>query len=328
MVKLNFKKCMTLGVTACLMLGTMAVSGCGKKKLAAGNPNKDIESVIANLKTKMEDRKYSVQGDMQIYDGKTKKFTSFHEEMRSLVTDLSKAKFEFVDDWDPTKVTFPVYNFQLVVFDISKIGVESKEEQEASHTKWDAFWSNGYLITDSGDAWKCNFDFEKASKELGDFFDIKNIPEGAYSRMTALWNDKWYKENMMTLDEYLADTFEAHQKISKADGWNAKYKSRDNNGITVTITNESYKGEGDAQFCYGEYFGPIFVKIDGTWYRVPWDVSLGNIMYHDVGYMLYEGDSTEITNPFGYLPKGEYAAYVDISKDTGVFEYDLAEFTV
>ena len=327
-MRMNLKKYMALGMTACLMLGTLAVSGCAKRKLAAGNPNKDIESVISNLKAKMEDSKYSVQGDMQIYDGKTKKFTFFQEELKSLVTDLSKAKFEFVDDWNPTKVTFPVYNFQLAVFDISKIGEQTKEEQEASHTEWDAFWSNGYLITDSGDAWKCNFDFEKASKELGEFFDTKNIPEGAYSRMTALWNDKWYKENMMTLDEYLADSFEATQKISKADGWNAKFKSRDNNGITITITNESYKGEGDAQFCYGEYFGPIFVKIDGTWYRVPWDVSMENIMYHDVGYLLYEGDSADITNPFGYLPKGEYAAYVDISKDTCVFEYDLAEFTV
>jgi len=330
MMRKNLKKYIAFGMTACLMTGSMAVSGCAKKAKATGSPNKDVTAVIADLKAKTEDSKYHLQGDMQIYDGKTLKYTSFHEEAKSLVSDLSKAKFEFVDDWDPTKVTFPVYNFQLEFFDTSKAEAATEEERKAAYTHWDAFWSNGYLITDSGDAFKCKFDFDKASKELGEYFDLDYATNrmGAYNRMTALWNDKWYKENMMTLDEYLATTVQDTQKISKAEGWNAKFKSRDNNGITITITNVDYKAEGETELCYGEYFGPVFVKIDGTWYRVPADVSMGNLVYHDIGYLLLEGESDDITNPFGYLPKGEYAAFVIVSKGTGVFEYDLAEFTV
>ncbi len=327
----NLKKLMALGMTACLLLGATAMSGCARKAQASGNPNKDVKSVIANLKAKTEESKYNLQGRMGIYDGKKVKYSSFHSEMKTLVADLSKAKFEYVGDWDPTKVTFPVYNLELEAMDFSMAEDATKEDREKGYIHWNAFWSNGYLITDSRDAWKCDFDFEKASSGLGDFFETEYFPSStpAYNRLTALWNDKWYKENMVTLDQYLAERFEAPQKISKADGWKLKFQSRNDNGeITVTLTNVSYEGEGDTALTYGEYFGPIFVKIDGTWYQVPWDVSLGEISYHDIGYMLYKGDSADITCPFGYLPKGEYAAIDYVSKDTGVFEYDLAEFTI
>ena len=210
------KKCIAFGMTACMLLGAMAVSGCAKKKLADESPNKDIRSVLSDLKKKTEDSKYSLQGEIQIYDGTTMKFTSFHNEMKSLVEDLSKADFDFVGDWDPSKVTFPVYNFQLEAFDISKSGELTIEERAADHTHFDAFWSNGYLVTDSGDAWKCALDFSNMPRMLGEFFTLDHplstMP--AYDRMTALWNDKWSKENMMTLDEYLAAAFEAPQTIS------------------------------------------------------------------------------------------------------------------
>ena len=52
---MNLKKYMALGMTACMLLGAMAVSGCAKKKLADENPNKDIRTVLSDLKKKTED---------------------------------------------------------------------------------------------------------------------------------------------------------------------------------------------------------------------------------------------------------------------------------
>ena len=326
MMKKNLKRILVLGMTVCLMLGTPALSGCKKSK-------KDIVSVISDLKAKTEDGKHHLQGNVSSFDGKELKYTSFHGEMKSFVAELSKIKYENCNDWDPGKVTYPIYHFELETFDSSFADKEmTMEDMAASTSFWGAFWSNGYLVTSEGDAYKCSFDFAAVTKDMEDLVTFGSEIElmQVYERMSALWNGKWYKENMQTLDEYLACTYDGEQTISKADGWNAKFKSRKNNEVTITLKNTDCEGNGDdwPGIGYGKHFGPVFVKIDGTWYRVPWDVSLGNVAYTTEGSTLVKGAGDDVTSVVGYLPKGEYAAYVNVAKNTGVFEYDLAEFTV
>ena len=119
---------------------------------------------------------------------------------------------------------------------------------------------------------------------------------------------------------------EIHSQYDSVKTFCRDYLCSDQTGpdITVTITNDNVE-----ELMYGEMIGPLFVKLDGKWYQVPVDVSMGNMMYTAIGYLLSPGSDAEVTNPFGYLPNGEYAVFVSVgTKGTGVFEYDLAEFTV
>jgi hypothetical protein len=321
------KKIVSLGMTMALMVGSFALSGCAKKAKAMIKPNKEIDSVLSDLKAKTEDSKYNLQGEVSNYDGKTMMFMSFHDEMKSFVSELCKMKYEIADDWDPTKITYPVYHFYLEAFDTSIEQATTEEQKKAQYTHFGAFWSNGYLITDAGDAWKCKFDLDTVAKDVPTLLDFGPNTDTmlAYKRMSALWKDKWYPENMETLDEYIAKRFTNEgMTMTEAKGWNAKFKSRNDKGITVTITNDNVE-----ELMYGEMIGPLFVKLDGKWYQVPVDISMGYMMYTAIGILLNPGSDAEVTNPFGYLPNGEYAVFVSVgTKGTGVFEYDLAEFTV
>ncbi|MBR3056329.1 MAG: hypothetical protein IKG93_00025 [Clostridiales bacterium] len=314
-------------MTMALMVGSFALSGCAKKAKAMIKPNKEIDSVLSDLKAKTEDSKYHLQGEVSSYDGKTMMYMSFHDEMKTFVSELCNMKYEITDDWNPTKITYPVYHFYLEAFDTTIEQATTEEQKNAQYTHWCAFWSNGYLVTSDGDAWKCKFDLDAVTKDVEPLLDFGPNTDTmlAYKRMSALWKDRWYKENMQTLDEYITRTFDGESMtVSKADGWNAVVTSRNYEEITVEVKNENVP-----ELCSGEYFGPVFVKIDNEWYCVPSDVSNNpDGVYHDIGIIVPQGGTQTITNWRGYLPNGEYAVFVDCAKDTGVFEYVLAEFVV
>lgn len=321
-----------IGLSISLLCGILAFPGCTKKKEAASNmaAKHDSLDVLSDLKAKTEQAKYHLQGDISKYDGKTQMYTSFHEEMREFVKTLSEANMEYVDDWDPDKFKFPVYEFCLESFDstVEDFSQLSDAEKKAAHITFSACWSDGYLITASGDVLKCDIDFEKLCGSLGEFFELsKNgYHMRVYNRISALWNGEFNKKNMMTLDEFLDDSYRNDgMTVNKADGWSAEFKAFEPGNIKVAVKNDSAPG-----LIYGEGgYADVFKKIDGTWYHVPTDPSLEHVYFTAVGYMLHAGDSTDLELLCGELPKGEYAVLVDLGTGvTAEFEYELVEFSV
>ncbi len=317
----TLRKMVSLGMSVCVALTMTMLAGCAKTR-------KTVEiKGLTELKAKTEDSKYHLQGAMAVFDGKELRYSSFDAETKPIAEKLSKEKYEPCDDWDPGKVTYPIYHVELEAMNLDdRVEMTDKEVLER-YVSWSAFWSNGYLVTNDGKAYKCKIDSDSVTEEIKDFVVWGNKLElmPVYDRMSALWKDRWYKENMQALDEYITRTFDGESMtVSKADGWNAAVTSRKYEEITVEVKNENV-----SELCSGEYFGPVFVKIDNEWYCVPSDVSNNSDgVYHDIGIMVPQGGTLTITNWRGYLPNGEYAVFVDCSKDTGVFEYVLAEFVV
>lgn len=320
---------LAIGISASLLISIPAIPGCAKKSGAKSVGKHDTLEVISKLKEKTEDEKYHLQGEIQFLDGENCLINSFHEEMRELVNALCDADMKYVDDWDPSKIEYPVYEFYLQALDstVEDYSQMTDEEIKNVHFEWNAFWSNGYLITWTGDVLTCNIDMPKISKSFGEFFESKYAREMmfVYSRVNAYWNGKWNPENMMTLDDYLKKRYtENDWNIREAQGWSAKFKSLDEKKLTVTITNESV-----SELTYGNGGANIVKKINGTWYYVPADPTIAHMAYTALGYILPEGQSVDLPLTYAPLPEGDYAVLVDLGTEgQGQFEYALAKFSV
>ena len=320
-------------LSASFLLSVAVLPGCAKKAKADPDPqivsNHDSLEVLPELLKKTESAKYIIQGEISKLDGKTEEFNSFKYEMKEFINALLELNMEYVDDWDPDKLTYPVYEFCLESFD-STVEDDSQltaDQKKDVHLTFEACWSNGYLITASGDVLKCDTDFEKLCECLGERFELDHygFNTSVFGRVSALWHDKWYPENMMSLEDYLKNRYtDRGMSIEEADRWKAEFKSRDTEKITVTITNVSA-----SELIYGDGDAIVFTKFNGKWYLVPADPSIGNMMYPAIGYCLFEGQSVDQDMRCGYLPKGDYAVLVDLGTEvTAEFQYDLVEFTV
>ena len=315
------KRLWTIGLSVCLLIGVLVLPGCKKKEEAAQKTvsKHDSLELLSELKSKTEEAKFHLQGELSEYDGKKYLYNSFHDEMRDFVKALSEVDMEYVDDWDPGKLEYPVYGFSLQASDASAGG--------DTRIFFDACWSDGFLITASGDVLKCDVDFEKLSEGLGERSDMGYCGQSmrVFNRVSAFWNGKWNKKNMMKLEDYLDDRFTSSgMTVNKADGWSAEFKSFATGNITVTLKNDSAPG-----LIYGNGYAHVFKKIDGTWYLVPEDPNLKHVYFTALGYVLHTGESVDLELVCGELPKGDYALLVDLNTgDTGCFEYTMAEFTV
>lgn len=326
------RKSFAVLLSASLLIGTAVLPGCKKKE----DPEPQFVSKHDSLDALSEIKraadagvKYSLQADITKFDGERFFSNYFKYEMKEFVNALLEVDMEYVDDWDTDKLKYPVYEFSLEAYDnrIEDYSQLTDDQKKAAHPSFSACWSDGYLITASGDVLKCDTDFEKLIGCMGELEEdsYSRYRMQVYSRITALWHDKWYPENMMSLEDYLKNRYtDRGMSIEEADRWKAEFKSRDTEKITVTITNVSA-----SELVYGEEAATVFTKIDGNWYLVPQDPSLGNQVYPAIGYILLKGDSVDHEMRCGYLPKGDYAVLVDLGTGvTAEFEYELVEFSV
>lgn len=326
------RKTFAVLLSASLLIGTAVLPGCKKKE----DPDPQFVSKHDSLDALNELKKrteagvrYYPQGEISKFDEDKYYFNSFHYEMKDFINALLEVDMEYVDDWTHDQLKYPVYEICLETFDntIEDSSQLTDDQRKESHTTFSACWSDGYLITASGDVLKCDTDFEKLCESVGELSEIGTygFRSRVFGRVSALWHDKWYPENMMTLSDYLKDRFSNNGMVIREAGrWIAEFKSRDEEKITVTVTNVSA-----SELIYGEGAATVFTKIDGNWYLVPQDPSLEYMAFPAIGYTLFKGDSVDLDLRCGYLPKGEYAVLVDMGTGvTAEFEYELVEFSV
>lgn len=163
-------------------------------------------------------------------------------------------------------------------------------------------WSNGYLITPDGAAYKFDFDFAALETAYDWNGRAETLPIGRLpcSRVLAQDGEGWIRSMLTPAEEP-----EAPEGISMT------LDSIQPGEIAVTFTNDS--GE---RWQYGEFYD-LEVMLDGAWYEVP---AWTEMDFYAVAYLLHAGESQQKsynTQAYGELPAGRYRIVV---------EYLTAEF--
>ena len=217
-----------------------------------------------------------------------------YEEMQKLMRKVLSCKGTKVKDFDADKITFPIYS--LVV---------SPEEFNVQNEPGEAIvWTNGYLITDGGDVYKCDMDFDLIT-ENEDFFKSREYEfeftyaTGAF-RNLAMAYDKWDESLMRTMQPEL---------MKAPDNVKAKVvrEFEDERGKWVTIEFDNYSNI-DWDFSNSHYMA---IEINDSYYAIPNDPCFDGYTIGTMSYN-YEVVQHEITTEdyllviYGELPPADY----------------------
>ena len=217
-----------------------------------------------------------------------------YEEMQKLMRKVLSSKGTKVKDFDADKITFPIYS---LVVSPEEFGVQN-EPGEA------IVWTNGYLITDGGDVYKCDMDFDLITKNDKLFKTHEYEFEFTYAtgafRNLAMAYDKWDESLMRTMQPEL---------MKAPDNVKAKVvrEFEDERGKWVTIEFDNYSNI-DWDFSNSHYMA---IEINDSYYAIPNDPCFDGYTIGTMSYN-YEVVQHEITTEdyllviYGELPPADY----------------------
>ena len=247
-----------------LLCALLIMSGCGKT--VSNGLMKNASSGTSAL-------------SFYTYDGKTVTDSTIFDTptTQRLLNELDAVKATAADNWSLEDITLPIYG--LNIGDINGWGIF-------------VAWSNGYWITQTGKAYKFNYDFAALAEKYPvsdkrEFSDFSVMP-CAYH--LAQDENGWSSALL---------TPAAEQKAP--DGIAMSLEAWNKDAVTVNIKNNS--GE---DWMYGEYFG-LEVQLDGVWYGIP--TTPENWGFPSIGLIVPSGKTREHTytlSMYGELPAGTY----------------------
>ena len=182
-----------------------------------------------------------------------------------------------VSNWSLDEITLPIYGLS--------IGGEDGFSIYAA-------WSNGYWITQNGEAYSFEYDFEKLENDYSwsgtrSFSGITVMPCAYFlTRDNNGWN---------------SDLLTPSEEMNSPDGVTMTLVSWSGNTVNVSIANDS--GE---DWSFGEDF-IIQVSINGIWYSIP--TIPGNWGFTSIGLVVQDGkqkNKTYYLTMYGELPAGVY----------------------
>jgi len=226
------------------------------------------------------------------YDGEEvrREFLFDVKEIKEVLKELSAVDIKPAEGWTPKDVEGPVYGVEI--------------GRKDGYTLFGA-WSNGYWITEEGEAYEFAYDFEQleAGHEWtnGDVFHTINVLPCA--RHLVQNGDEWNSTLLTPAEEG-----EVPEDIS------IKITEQSEKSLKAEIINNRQE-----EWMFGEYFS-LEVDVDGEWCQVP--TAPGNWAFTDIGLVLLAGQTMEKEYSFemyGELPAGNYRLVV---------ENITAEFTV
>ena len=238
------------------------------------------------------------------FDGKEGSCGYYYESRYSILKELKAVKAVPASDFTPEKMTYPVYAFEIGGTD---------------HFFHTFFWTNGYLITKDGQAWRFDYNFEKLKAKAFDskaeprpVKSISDLPNGFYLTKPG---GKW-DPTRLTRSESVTEPEDVSLTVS----------SRLDPQINLRLENT-----GKELWSYGEAYW-LEVQIGGDWYNVPPAMPDG-LAFISIGYGLEAGASRLLTvslSSFGTLPDGHYRVCKSIRQESmkgGTFTL-CAEFSV
>lgn len=213
------------------------------------------------------------------YDGEnTKLWYLFNNSQKNeILRAISAVPAEKTEDWSPELFTAPAYGFHI---------------GDTEGWELEAVWSNGYWITQDGEAYRFDYDFgtlsDKYDWEDERVFSTVVMP---CAHIICRDGDKWYADRLSPPYAYE----EAPDYIS------AEFVGQTEDTVTVKYTNN-----GSEDWMYGLHFS-VDVLLNGEWYSVP--TITGNWTFYNIGLILKpEQPQEEVYNlyMYGELPSGQY----------------------
>lgn len=267
------KKIVICILTLALMLSLAACGGGGNTLFDAASPSSSVLEF------------YTFDGDSGWSD-----WISDTDKEREILAELGKVKAKPVDSWT---AAYPMYGLSIGTAD--GMGLRM-------------LWTNGYLITRTGEVYEFDYDFAAAmeglewgspsSREAG--HDTRNaithVSGMPNSRYLALSNGEWNTEYLRP-----AGDLNPPENISmRLNEWTKQ-------SVSVTIISDSAE-----EWMYGEYFH-LEVLLGGAWYIVPVQPDQ-NWGFTDIGIILQPYDENQETYSlamYGQLPAGTYRLVVE-----------------
>ena len=293
-IKINKKIITAIIITAIVLLTVFVIV-----RYAVLRPVPELQRLKGLEVNRYDVACYAYDGDKYSYV--IKKFKSADEYKRELlkITGLMDTRLVKVNDWTPDKITYPVYALEItpVIF--------KSEKYEHGET---FVWSNGYLITSSGDVYRSGLFFKRyLNNDEDDYFretdTITNIADIRPFRPLFMANKEWNKDMLHVSildDSEFAENIEA--AVTGFDG------EEDALIATVRIINN---GEYAWNYSDQSLFARLEVNIDGQWYSIFHDPNVDDDIRTMLGYnqRLDSGQETDVVfhlGFFGKLPPGRY----------------------
>jgi len=196
---------------------------------------------------------------------------------QSIIDELQSASVAKVTGWTLDDITLPIYGIQMGT--------------SCGHGLW-AAWSNGFWITQTGDVYRFDFDFEEFIKRQD------------WELPRSHTNFAWFPNAVfLTRDEegWRDTLLIPAAKLNPPEGIEMAFVSSTNDSVTFTLTNSN-----DAYWMYGTPF-KVDVLLGDTWYDIP--KTSANWVFGYIGLILDAGQTETKTYNiamYGDLPPGTY----------------------
>ena len=285
--------------TGLVLSFVMGIAGCGS--FGAGYQKISELERIAGIENARYDVRFSSFDGSKLKNITHSSFSYTKEEtamQKKEVQNFLSLKGKKVEDWTKDKITFPVYALTILPVTFTEGRYVPGET---------VVWSNGYLITTSGDVYKCNPDFKPFMKEdegshitEGEFKSISSIK---IFRPLAYAGKKWNKDLLRT-----ASTDEKEILSGIEMTFDGMTGDDDYQFVNVTLKNKS---QNDWHYAIAGVAVRVEVKVDGQWYFINYapnvDITYVNVL--DFKEVVRAGSENHLQlgiGHYGKLPPGEY----------------------
>ena len=196
---------------------------------------------------------------------------------QGIIDELQSAPAARVTGWTLDDITLPVYGISMGT--------------TCGHGMW-AAWSNGFWITQTGDVYRFDFDFEAFAERQHLESPRRNYNFSWFPNAVFLTRDEeGWRDTLLT----------PAAELNPPEGIEMAFVSNTNINVTFTLTNNN-----NDYWFYGRHF-KVDVLVDGTWHDVP--TIPGNWVFTDDGLIIGANQTETKTyglSMYGNLPPGTY----------------------
>ena len=260
------------------------------------------------------------------YDSKTMDWIAHRASSRKKIKKDTEHVYELAETrgkrtrhWDKDMIEYPVY----------AITITPREADRGYDEIGETFvWTDGYLITSTGNVYICDLDIEYFLKADEDDFhrsaEVDRISDMSCFRALSYaahgWNTDTLPESLVT-DDKMADSIDATLTgIDEIDDFTY---------VRIRLINNS---DSDWHYCDSSIFVRIEVKVDGVWYFFHKDPGIDLSYTTFPTYTAVVGKRCEEEVQFnlgmyGDLPEGDYRVVIG-GKDGEKYDYACADFCI
>ncbi len=232
--------------------------------------------------------------------------------------DILETKGKLAEDWTPDDLAYPMYAFEIE----PRTGLTDSYE---TGEMW--VYSNGFLITQTGNVYECDIDFSNLMVvNENDFLrevEVDDIMQMSCFRPLAYANHKWNPD-------YLKTT-EAMDKRNP-DIEATVVREYETDGVPMIDINLKKNGEKDWHYEERTLFFGMIVFADGEWYFLDDDPAVDAYYGTFPAYskVLKAGDEVKVTffsRRYGELPQGNYCIVI-CGRDGNDYDYACAPYNL